>query len=85
MLHSGSAEESAIHAILDEEKHNKRSGVRDSERSSGVAQWDMDNHVGIARVYIQGAHKMRIDYIRTTTGEVYDTVTLERDDASRGM
>lgn len=52
--------------------------------SSWVALWDKDNHVGVIRVYVQGRDSMRIDYIRTMTGEIYDSVLLRRDDTSRG-
>lgn len=40
---------------------------------------DMNNHVGATKVTIIDDSTLRIDYIRTMTGEIYDTVTLNRD------
>jgi hypothetical protein len=40
---------------------------------------DMDNHVGATKVTIIDDTTMRIDYIRTMTNEIFDTVTLKRD------
>jgi hypothetical protein len=39
----------------------------------------MNNHVGATKVTIIDDSTLRIDYIRTMTGEIYDTVTLNRD------
>lgn len=55
--------------------------VRSPSPAAGAwnAKNDLDNHVGITKVTIINDSKLRIDYIRTKTGEIYDTMTLERD------
>eukprot|EP01038_Epipyxis_sp_PR26KG_P011236 gene11236-15077_t len=40
---------------------------------------DKDNHVGIGKITIVDDSKLEFQYIRTTTGEVFDSVTLVRD------
>ncbi len=44
-----------------------------------TAKNDFDNHVGATLITIINDHELRMDYIRTKTGEVYDTMTLKRD------
>eukprot|EP01039_Chlorochromonas_danica_P007657 gene7657-8462_t len=43
---------------------------------------DMDNHVGIGLVKIIDNEHLSVDYIRTKTGEVFDTISLTRDHTS---
>ena len=43
-----------------------------------TAEIDTD-HFGIGKVTIADANELHFEYIRTTTGEVFDTVTLVRD------
>lgn len=75
--------EEQVNALLRAEDPDNFSA--NGEKSSWVAQWDKDNHVGLLRVHVQGSNTLRIDYVRTTTGEVFDSVTLTRDDESRGL
>lgn len=37
------------------------------------------NHLGIATVSIKNANEMTFNYYRTTSGELFDTITLTRD------
>ena len=43
---------------------------------------DQGNHVGIGRIQIIDDSYLSFDYIRTTTGEVYDSFKLFRDHSS---
>jgi hypothetical protein len=44
-----------------------------------TAVTDGDNHVGIGKVTIVDDSTLKFEYIRTTTGEVFDSMTLTRD------
>lgn len=58
-----------------------RGGEADSTASRWVASEDLDNHVGIARVRVHGSSTLKFEYIRTKTGEVFDTWTLTKDNS----
>jgi hypothetical protein len=59
------------------------SNLRGKEESDGYGPWtaltDKDNHVGIGLVHIVDGSTMRFDYVRTMTGDVFDSITLTRD------
>lgn len=40
---------------------------------------DIDDHVGIGKVTIIDDSNLRFEYIRTMTGEVFDSIVLTRD------
>lgn len=40
---------------------------------------DMDDHVGIMKVTVVDDSNLKIEYYRTMTGEMYDSVTLYRE------
>jgi hypothetical protein len=44
-----------------------------------TAMTDKDNHVGVGKVTIVDDSPLIFEYIRTVSGEVYDTITLKRD------
>jgi len=54
--------------------------------SEGTGDWlafkDDGTHVGIGRVTIVDDSTLVFDYVRTQTGEVYDTITLTKDRSS---
>ena len=40
------------------------------------------DHLGIGTVSIKNANELTFSYVRTTSGEIFDTVTLTRDHSS---
>lgn len=65
--------------------NNRELGSKWTESDSNgpwTAVTDMDGHVGIGKVTIIDDSNLRFDYIRTSSGEVYDTITLTRDHSS---
>lgn len=59
-------------------------GKKVNEDSDGpwTAVTDKDNYVGIGKVTIIDDNQLQFDYIRTLSGEIFDTITLTRDHSS---
>jgi acid phosphatase type 7 len=74
--------QAAANAAKDTAPHEAK-GVTKWYTSDANGAWtaktDDDNHVGIGRVTIVDDSTMKFDYIRTMTGEVFDSITLTRD------
>ena len=47
-----------------------------------TAMYDDENRVGVSKVTIIDDNNLKFEYIRTSTGEVYDTINLYRDHSS---
>lgn len=47
-----------------------------------TAMYDAENRVGVSKVTIIDDNNLKFEYIRTSTGEVYDTINLYRDHSS---
>jgi len=45
---------------------------------------DIDDHVGIGKITIVDDSNMQFEYVRTATGEVYDSFALYRDHSRYG-
>lgn len=83
-----------------DEMHNaKAKGFKDPSprEGKGLSSWwssddngpwtvvtDKDDNLGIGKVHIVDDSNLRFDYIRTSTGEVFDTINLTRDHSRYG-
>lgn len=74
--------EEALTASEKERKEAANEGGSSWRKGSGDGSWTVvtdKEHLGIATVSIKNAKELTFNYYRTTSGELFDTVTLTRD------
>jgi hypothetical protein len=72
----------ALRASTDPAPHDGAGGstwVQGSDDGPWTAFTDKDNYVGIGKITIIDDSSLKLEYIRTVSGEVTDSITLTRD------
>jgi len=72
------------HIQLDHSQDPAPQSVAAQDDGSWTVITDKDDHVGIGKVTIVDDSTLSFEYIRTMTGEVFDSVTLTRDHSKYG-
>jgi len=85
LLIGGAGNDEMHHIKLDRSQDPSPQGPKDNdEMGPWTVVMDMDDHVGIGKVTVVNDSTMTFEYIRTMTGEVFDSMTLTRDHSRYG-